>query len=224
MNGLAAIWQGLDWSFITDTLLTMIPALFCIVIHETSHGLMALWLGDTTARDEGRLTINPLKHLDIWGLVMMVFCGFGWAKAVPVNMYRFKNPKRGMAITALAGPVSNVLLAGIVLAAFGRLFAVLPDTRWSSYLLFMLQRTAMLSCSLAVFNLIPIPPLDGSKVLFSLVDQRRYSWLMRYERYGFIILILLTTTGASSGFVGKVTSWLYNGLFFIAEYTYGLVI
>ncbi len=224
MSGLAAIWQGLNWSFITDTLLSVIPALVCIVFHELSHGYVALLLGDTTARDQGRLSLNPLKHLDIWGLVMMVFCGFGWAKAVPVNMWRFKNPKRGMAITALAGPVSNVLLAGIVLAAFGRLYAVLPDTQWSYYVLVTLQQTAILSCALAVFNLIPIPPLDGSKVLFSLVDQRRYEWLMRYERYGFIILILLTTTGASTGLVSKVTGWLYNGLFFIAEYTYGLVI
>ena len=224
MSAMAGIWRGLDWSMIVKLLLSVIPALLCIVFHELSHGVVALWLGDTTARDMGRLTLNPIKHLDIWGLVMMVFCGFGWAKAVPVNMWRFKNPKRGMAVTALAGPVSNILLACIVLALYGLLFSLLPDKNWSVYLSLTMQRTAILSCSLAVFNLIPIPPLDGSKVLFSLLDERRYQWLMRYERYGFILLILLTTTGAASGLVSRISGGLYNAPFFIAQYTNGLVI
>lgn len=223
MSGLGAIWRGLDWSFITNTLLTVIPALICITLHELSHGVVALCLGDTTARDEGRLTLNPIKHIDLWGLLMMVICKFGWAKPVPVNMYRFKNPKRGMAITALAGPVSNILISCVALAAYGRLYGNWYDSSVGVYFLQMIELTAYLSCSLAVFNILPIPPLDGSKVLFSLVDQRRYNWLMRYERYGFIILILLTTTGAASGFLGNVTGWLYEKLFVIAEYTFGLV-
>ena len=223
MNGLAAIWRGLDWSFITNTLLTVIPALVCITLHELSHGLVALALGDTTARDEGRLSLNPIRHIDLWGLLMMVICKFGWAKPVPVNMYRFKNPKRGMAITALAGPVSNILISCVALAAYGRLFAAWYDSKVGIYFLQMLELTAYLSCSLAVFNFLPIPPLDGSKVLFSLVNQRQYEWLMRYERYGFLLLILLITTGAASGFLGNITGWLYEKLFVIAEYTFGLV-
>ena len=223
MSGLGAIWRGLDWSFITNTLLTVIPALVCITLHELSHGLVALALGDTTARDEGRLSLNPIRHIDLWGLLMMVICKFGWAKPVPVNMYRFKNPKRGMAITALAGPVSNILISCVALAAYGRLFAAWYDSKVGIYFLQMLELTAYLSCSLAVFNFLPIPPLDGSKVLFSLVNQRQYEWLMRYERYGFLLLILLITTGAASGFLGNITGWLYEKLFVIAEYTFGLV-
>lgn len=223
MSAFGNILRGLDWSYITDILLTVIPALVCITLHEMSHGLVALALGDTTARDAGRLSLNPLRHIDLWGLLMMVICKFGWAKAVPVNMYRFKNPKRGMALCALAGPVSNILIACVALALYGRLFALWYGTRVGGYFLQMIEITAYLSCSLAVFNFLPIPPLDGSKVLFSLVDQRSYRWLMRYERYGFIILILLIATGATSGVLSQVTGWVYEKLFVIAEYTFGLV-
>ena len=223
MSVVQSIWQGLDWSYITDMLLTVIPALVCITLHELSHGLVALWLGDTTARDAGRLTLNPLRHIDLWGLLMMVICKFGWAKAVPVNMYRFKNPRRGMALTALAGPVSNLLIAALALAAYGRLFTRLSGSDTGYYILQMLQITAYLSCSLAVFNFLPIPPLDGSKVLLSFLGDKKYQWLMRYERYGFILLILLVSTGASSGFVSGVTGWVFDKLFVIAEYTFGLV-
>lgn len=223
MNALESIFRGLDWTFITNALLTVIPALVCITLHEMSHGLVALALGDTTARDEGRLSLNPLRHIDLWGLLMMVICKFGWAKPVPVNMYRFKNPKGGMAICALAGPVSNILIACVALALYGRLFSLWYDSAVGVYFLQMIEITAYLSCSLAVFNFLPIPPLDGSKVLFSLVNQRQYEFLMRFERYGFLILILLVTTGATSGFLGNVTGWLYEKLFVIAEYTFGLV-
>ena len=109
MSAFRTVWDGLDWSFVTQTLLSVVPALICITLHEMAHGLVALWLGDTTARDAGRLTLNPLRHIDIWGLLMMVICGFGWAKPVPVNMYNFKNPKRGMALTALGIEVLELL-------------------------------------------------------------------------------------------------------------------
>ena len=110
MNTVQSIWEGLDWSYLTNILLSIIPALICITLHELSHGFVAYKLGDTTAKDAGRLTLNPIKHLDIMGILMMVVFHFGWAKPVPVNMYRFKNPKQGMAITAVAGPLMNVLI------------------------------------------------------------------------------------------------------------------
>ena len=94
MSTIHTIWNGLDWSYLTDILLSIIPALICITLHELAHGVVANWLGDSTAKDAGRLTLNPIKHLDPMGLVMMVVFRFGWAKPVPVNMYRFKNPRR----------------------------------------------------------------------------------------------------------------------------------
>lgn len=178
-----------------NMLLSVIPALLCITIHECSHGLVALKLGDTTAKDMGRLSLNPFKHFDIFGFIMLVFVGFGWAKPVPINMNRFKNPKRGMAISALAGPVSNIILAIIALFLLGFLYSFLSIHRFGYYVLETLARTASLSVSFAVFNILPIPPLDGSKVLFSLISDRAYYRLMRYERYGMILLFALVFFG-----------------------------
>ena len=118
MSAAANIWNGLDWSVLTGILMGIIPSLLCITLHELSHGYVAYRLGDDTAKRAGRLTLNPLHHIDWYGLVMMVLFHFGWAKPVPVNMYRFKNPKRGMAITALAGPVSNVVITAVFLFLF----------------------------------------------------------------------------------------------------------
>ena len=223
MSAFRTVWDGLDWSFVTQTLLSVVPALICITLHEMAHGLVALWLGDTTARDAGRLTLNPLRHIDIWGLLMMVICGFGWAKPVPVNMYNFKNPKRGMALTALAGPAANIILSCLALALYGRVYASLYDSAVGAYVLQMIELTAYLSCALAVFNILPIPPLDGSKVLFSLVSDRTYSWLMRYERYGFLILMALVFFNVISGPLSAATGWVYEKLFSIAQFTFGLV-
>ena len=223
MSAFRTVWDGLDWSFVTQTLLSVVPALICITLHEMAHGLVALWLGDTTARDAGRLTLNPLRHIDIWGLLMMVICGFGWAKPVPVNMYNFKNPKRGMALTALAGPAANIIISCLALALYGRVYASLYDSAAGAYVLQMIELTAYLSCALAVFNILPIPPLDGSKVLFSLVGDQTYSWLMRYERYGFLILMALVFFNVISGPLSAATGWVYEKLFSIAQFTFGLV-
>ena len=223
MSAFRTVWDGLDWSFVTQTLLSVVPALICITLHEMAHGLVALWLGDTTARDAGRLTLNPLRHIDIWGLLMMVICGFGWAKPVPVNMYNFKNPKRGMTLTALAGPAANIIISCLALALYGRVYASLYDSAVGAYVLQMIELTAYLSCALAVFNILPIPPLDGSKVLFSLVSDRTYSWLMRYERYGFLILMALVFFNVISGPLSAATGWVYEKLFSIAQFTFGLV-
>ena len=192
LNTLQTIWQGLDWSYLTNILLSVVPALICITFHEVSHGYVAYRLGDTTAKDAGRLTLNPLKHLDVLGLLMMVVFRFGWAKPVPVNMYRFQNPKRGMAITALAGPVSNVLLAIVFLFLYGVLFLPLKG---SGIVLQMIYLTAYISIAFAIFNIIPISPLDGSKVLFSLLPSEQYDKLMHYERYGMLLLMVLLFTG-----------------------------
>ena len=171
MPKLHDIWNGLDWSVLTNLLLSIIPALVCITLHELAHGYVAYRLGDDTAKRAGRLTLNPLKHIDIMGLAMMVIFKFGWAKPVPVNMWKFKNPKKGMAITAAAGPLSNIIIAVICLFIYGVLLGFGPRIgKVRSYFVEMLLITAYLSTALAIFNIIPIPPLDGSKVLYSFVS------------------------------------------------------
>ena len=206
MNTVKSIWEGLDWSYLTNILLSIIPALICITLHELSHGFVAYKLGDTTAKDAGRLTLNPIKHLDIMGILMMVVFHFGWAKPVPVNMYRFKDPKKGMAITALAGPACNVLITLVFLALYGALMLPLQQSAAGSYVLQMIALTARISLGLAIFNLLPVPPLDGSKILFALLPDEGYRKLMRYERYGSLILFALVALGV----LGKPLTALIN--------------
>ena len=217
------VLRNLDWSVLTGVLSSIIPALICITFHELSHGFVAYKLGDPTAKDMGRLTLNPIKHIDIFGLIMMAVFGFGWAKPVPVNMMRFKKPKRYMAITALAGPVSNIVLSCFVLFIFGMVTKPLGGSAAGRIVLDMIYRTAYLSVALAIFNFIPIPPLDGSKVLFSLIPDDMYFKLMRYERYGMIILIVVLSTNVFDASVGRLTHALFGELFRIAQAAYSLV-
>lgn len=211
------IWENLDWSILTNALISAIPVLICITLHECAHGLTALKLGDTTARDMGRLSLNPFRHFDIMGFIMMAFVGFGWAKPVPVDMRRFRHPKRDMAITAAAGPVSNILISAVFLFLYGLFWRPLSGEGVPYFISAMLYRTAYLSLAFAVFNIIPIPPLDGSKVLYSVISEESYYKLMRYERYGMIILVVLVVTGIVSGPLNAATQWLFDKLFFIAE-------
>ncbi len=216
MSVLRTIWQGLDWSVLTDMLMRVLPALLCITLHELGHGYTALWLGDTTARDMGRLSLNPLRHLDPMGLVMMVVFRFGWAKPVPINMYRFKDPKRGMALTALSGPVTSFLLSLAMLFLYG-LCLPLGGSRAGTFLLTLFASSAVLSLSLSLFNLLPIPPLDGSKVLFSLLSDQAYGKLMRYERYGMLLLMALLSTGLIREPLSDAAAWLFDKLLPVAE-------
>jgi Zn-dependent protease len=217
------IWDGLDWSYLVSMLTAVIPALICITLHEVSHGYVAYLMGDNTAKDAGRLSLNPIKHIDIMGLLMMVIFKVGWAKPVPINMYNFKNPKRGMAVTALAGPVSNLLIAIIFLFLYGILY--LPMNAGSTFvqeILSMVETTAYLSIGLAVFNIIPIPPLDGSKVLFSVLSDNNYYKLMRYERYGMLALLVLVSTGVLGKPLDSAITYVYDKMFFIAQFGYDI--
>lgn len=227
MDAIANIWNNLDWSVLTNMLMRVIPALLCITLHELSHGYIAWRLGDNTARDAGRLTLNPIRHIDPMGLLMMLVFRFGWAKPVPVNMFRFQNPKRGMAITALAGPVSNLLICIVFLFLYGLLYIPLGVRSAlgsaGGSILEMTYTTAVLSLGMGVFNLLPIPPLDGSKVLYSVLSDEAYLRLMRYERYGIIVLWVLVATGVLGSPVSGVVSWLYDKLFAVAELGFNLM-
>lgn len=224
MSGFQAVWNGLDWTVLLYRALRVVPAIICITLHELAHGLMAYRLGDDTAKKAGRLTLNPLASLDITGLLAMVVVGFGWAKPVPVDMGKFENPKRGMALTALAGPMMNFIIAAVFLFLYGITFPALRDGGAVPQALSqMIGQTAYLSLALGIFNLIPVSPLDGSKIFFSFLPDETYYKLMRIERYGMIILIVLAVTGATSGILSTVTGWAYDRLFAIAEFAYDLV-
>ena len=224
MNSFSDVIQNLDWSVLTDILMSVIPALLCITLHELSHGYVAYRLGDNTAKNMGRLTLNPIKHIDIVGLIMMVAFKFGWAKPVPVDMRNFKHPKRDMAITALAGPLANVLICCIFLFVYGLVYLPcnLSGNSFLGDVLDIVYITAYLSIALAVFNIIPIPPLDGSKVLFSLMSDADYYKLMRYERYGMLLLLILIATNVLANPLQIVTRSIFKILFVFADWGYDI--
>jgi Zn-dependent protease len=192
--------QQLNWQTLLDLAITAAAALLCITFHETCHGLAALWLGDPTAKRAKRLSLNPLRHVDWMGLVMLALVKFGWAKPVPVDPRYFKHPKLGMALTALAGPAGNVLLAWLGLVGYYAAAAayVLTASSVHTAIAQFCVTLAIVSAGLAIFNLFPVPPLDGSKVLFSVLPDKTYFSLMRYERYGALLLIALLLTGVLS--------------------------
>ena len=227
MSSIGDVFRNLDWSVPMRILLQAVPALICIMIHEISHGLAAYKLGDTTAKDQGRLSLNPLRHIDWIGLVMLLLFHFGWARPVQVDIRRFRHPKRDMAITALAGPASNFVLAILFLLLYGLLFSACTGSAVGSWVLTLLQSTVYLSIALGLFNLIPFPPLDGSKILFSFLPDRLYIRMMVLERYGMVILILLVVLLNRVLDVSPIqtaTEAVYHALFPLARWAYSLTL
>lgn len=167
-----------------------------LTFHEYAHAWMANKLGDPTAKMMGRLTLNPLRHLNLIGTLAIVLLGFGWAKPVPISPDNFANRKRGILLVSLAGPASNLILA-VFFTILVRLTSLVP-TETSSFLVYIqavLGLAVFYNLVLALFNLIPIPPLDGSQILFSLIPLRNIKLVLWLQRYGFIILLLLIFTG-----------------------------
>ena len=213
MQYLTNLWNAVDFGSLRDILLRVAAVFLCLTIHETCHGLAAYALGDPTAKRAHRLSLNPLRHIDWLGLLMMVVAGFGWAKPVPVNPNYFKKPKQGMAVTALAGPVSNLLLAILLLLIARGVYirAALTGSFSATWFAFLLD-TASLSVGLGLFNLVPIPPLDGSKVLAVLLPDSAYDWLMHYERFGMLVLVMVISVGIGSNALDNAIRWTFTML------------
>lgn len=198
-------------------LLFVIPCvLFALTVHEVSHGWMAFKLGDPTARNLGRLTLNPMKHLDLIGTICMIFFHFGWAKPVPINSRYFKKPRRDTALTAAAGPLSNFIMAFTGILIYGILGAVFTAFPASSQFVFYVQYAAMslayyfhiLNLSLGLFNLIPVPPLDGSRIFLTFLPAKYYFGIMKYERYIQLALMLLLWFGLLSTPLSRAVSFI----------------
>lgn len=204
-------------------------ALFALSMHECAHGYAAYRLGDPTAHNLGRLTLNPLRHLDPIGVLCMVLLHFGWAKPVPVNTRYFKNPRRDMALTAAAGPLSNLLLAilcaplvNLTEWAGSAILTAQPDNLFLRYFFIYLaiffRYSHLLNLSLCVFNLIPLPPLDGSRIFLVFLPDRLYFGIMKYERIIQIVLFVVLWLGFFTGIIGNITDFLSNLIFRIFSF------
>ena len=210
LHYLQGLLSALDLTSLLDAVLRVAAIFLCLTVHETCHGLAALALGDPTAKSMHRLSLNPMRHIDWIGLLMMFVAGFGWARPVPVNPNYFKKPRQGMALTALAGPASNLLLALLLLIPARLIYTYAHYSVFNQTALDFLTSTAALSIGLGLFNLIPIPPLDGSKVLAVLLPERAYRWLMRYERFGIFALWLLVALGVGGRYMSLAIRWVYT--------------
>ncbi len=210
------------WDMIIYFLSTVTVIFITMPIHEFAHGYVATKLGDPTPRYQGRLTLNPLAHIDYMGALAMLLVGVGWANPVRINPQNFKNPKTGMAITALAGPVSNVILAFVALL-LAKIFVIIPYG-FVYYIAMFLTVVAQLSVYLAVFNFIPIPPFDGSRILFAILPDRYYFKVMQYERYLMIALLVIVATGALSRPIDFFSDAILNLINFITSLPFALIL
>lgn len=204
-------------NFITELIILAPPLLLALTFHEFAHGFVAYRLGDPTARNAGRLTLNPLSHLDPLGTIAFFFIKFGWAKPVPVNPGYFRNPKQDMLWVALAGPVTNLALAlisAIAVKAVWLVAEILPYSTAAEAILVpfnaMLIASVWINLVLCIFNFLPIPPLDGSRILTGLLPDRLAMSYLQLERYGFIIILLLAFSGILSKMILPIIKFANN--------------
>lgn len=195
----------------------MIPmVLIALMFHELAHGFVSIKLGDPTPKLQRRMTLNPLAHLDPIGTILMIFTGFGWAKPVEINPRYYKDPKKGMALTALAGPVANFLLSIIAMLIYGVFFVIYAKTGIFASSIYtikiLMERFVQLNLCFMVFNFIPIPPLDGSRVLGIFLSNSAYFKLQQYERYSFMLIILLSAVGAFDYIIGDGVGIVFNAM------------
>lgn len=214
---LFSILRGASGIEIAILFLARLFVVFCTLpVHEYAHAFVADKLGDKTARLSGRLTLNPMAHIDILGAIMILFVGFGYAKPVPVNPRNFKNPKKGMAFTALAGPFSNILMA-VVFMFLSNVLSLFGSSLFVQAFYVFFSFAASINIGLAVFNLIPIPPLDGSRVLELLIPDKYYYKFAQYERYIVIVIFGLIVFGVLDAPLAFLQNHLYSALNYIVS-------
>ncbi len=213
-------WFGSGLDGILDMLITLFCVFLSLTIHEFCHGYMAYLRGDNTAQRTGRLSLNPIHHIDPIGALCLFLFGFGWAKPVMVNPINFKRKtmKWDMVLTSIAGPLSNFIVAFISVFIVMAMFTLGSDSfmnsKWTYLAYEIFQTLAVMNLGLGLFNLIPIPPLDGSKVLSAVLPTKYYFKLMQYENYGFIALILLINLPIFN----SLLNWVLNGIYIAFGY------
>ena len=212
-------------AYLIEKLIYVVPAiLIALSLHEFAHGWASYMLGDPTPKSQGRLSINPFHHLDLVGTLLLFFVGFGWAKPVQVDSRYYENPKADMVKVALSGPIMNFFVAFIALLIVGLLEKLqVPYNTLSGYVSTLLYYIAIIDIGLGLFNLIPIPPLDGSKVLFAVLPADSYFAYMRYEQIGMIVLLIFIYLGAFDGFLITARNSILNGMLDIVSKLFALV-
>ena len=228
ISDLFALFRG-QGDFVTiliQVLATLMVIFLVLPFHEWAHAWVASLLGDKSIKYRGRLSLNPLSHIDYMGALCLILFGFGWAKPVPVDDRNFKNPKVGMAITALAGPVANIVAAmagGFIFYGIMYLAPTILMNKVGAYFMLFLQYYIVLNCSLAVFNLIPIPPLDGSKIMFAFMSDKAVYKFYQYQQYFSIALFALIMLGVLDIPLGFLQSLLSNLVSAICSFPFKLI-
>lgn len=214
---------SVELSTLIAQLLSVLFVIICILpLHEFAHGFIAVKLGDNTPRWDKRLTLNPLASLDPMGSLALLLFGFGWAKPVQVNPRNFKNPKRDMALVALAGPVSNLLAAFIGMCILIPILIFAPYNDFVLFIYYFLEYYIIVNIGLAVFNLIPMPPLDGSKILMAFLGEKLLRYYYQYQQIITMALFFILFTGALSTPLNYIENFIYNGMFDLAALPYRL--
>ena len=224
--------DGGDWrSYVMSLLLSLPIVLLALSVHETAHGYAAYKLGDPTAKSLGRLSLNPLKHLDPIGFTCMLLFGFGWANPVPINSRYFKKPRKGIAITSLAGPISNLIMA-VIFGLLFNLWAYLMlgmtfdsefgfNMAWYFYV--FLFYGVYLNITLAVFNLLPIPPLDGSRIVSAFLPPKVAYAYLKYERIISLVLMAVLFLGVLSPVISILSDFLLEKIIFATGFWWALI-